>query len=153
MRTTGREKQLIHAMQDFSTYCKTKKIDPAAFQKNDPDQWQILHALFDQVSPESFTQQKLYLINNLRRAYHYDGPLPEITPKKTPAPAVKTTVPKATIKPAGAPKVKISPKGINPAARPAAPGTTAKKPAPKVKITPKVKPAAPPKVIIPKKRK
>ncbi|MEY3416000.1 MAG: hypothetical protein RL060_111, partial [Bacteroidota bacterium] len=56
-------------MNDFEEYCIAKKIDPIKFQAGDAALWQSLNALFDQMHPKSFTQQKLFLLNNLRRAY------------------------------------------------------------------------------------
>ena len=54
---------------DFSTYLKSKKIDEKAWQQSAPDQFQELKAVFDQVHPDSFTAQKLFLINPIRRAH------------------------------------------------------------------------------------
>ena len=58
---------------DFETYLRNKKIDPLTFQKGEPVLWQEFKSLFDQVHPDSFTAQKLFLINPIRRKY----PLPE----------------------------------------------------------------------------
>ena len=54
---------------DFKTYLIKKKIDPEAFANGQPDRYQEFKALFDQVHPDSFTAQKLFLINPIRRAY------------------------------------------------------------------------------------
>ncbi|WP_317038920.1 hypothetical protein [Roseivirga echinicomitans] len=56
-------------IKDFETYLKDKKIDSAAFQKGEPEQWGKFKALYDQMHPNSFTAQKLYLINPIRRAF------------------------------------------------------------------------------------
>ncbi|HAA16518.1 MAG TPA: hypothetical protein DCE41_34340 [Cytophagales bacterium] len=76
-------------MSEFNDYLMGKKIDPDAFLQADAAQYRALEAVFLQVSPESFTQQKLFLINPLRRTH----PLP---PEKMPA---KTATPKKSAKP------------------------------------------------------
>ena len=53
----------------FDAYLTDKKINSGAFQAAQPQQWQQLARVFEQVSPASFTQQKLFLINNIRRQY------------------------------------------------------------------------------------
>ncbi len=54
---------------EFADYLKEKKIDPNKFKVGDPDQYDEFKRIFDQVHPNSFTQQKLFLINNIRRSY------------------------------------------------------------------------------------
>ena len=58
---------------DFETYLRNKKIDPVIFQKEEPAIWHEFKMVFEQVHPDSFTAQKLFLINNIRRKY----PLPK----------------------------------------------------------------------------
>lgn len=53
----------------FEEYLRSKKIDSEAFKKGDARQWNEFKVIFDQVNPASFTFQKLYLINRIRRAY------------------------------------------------------------------------------------
>ena len=53
----------------FEEYLNSKKIDPAKFKKAEEDQFTVLKTLFDQIHPNSFTQQKLFLINKIRRKY------------------------------------------------------------------------------------
>lgn len=53
----------------FEEYCQQKKINASAFKKADPEQFSNLKSLFEQIHPESFTAQKLFLINNIRRTY------------------------------------------------------------------------------------
>ncbi len=53
----------------FEEFLSSKKIDSAAFRAAEPDRWQEWNQLFLQVSPASFTAQKLYLINPTRRKY------------------------------------------------------------------------------------
>lgn len=72
----------------FKDYLEKKKIDPANFAKSEPALFKKLKEYFVQVHPESFTMQKKFLINDLRRKYHYSGPEPE--PQKKPdKPAIK----------------------------------------------------------------
>ncbi|MBX2895046.1 MAG: hypothetical protein KF763_06370 [Cyclobacteriaceae bacterium] len=54
----------------FEEYLIGKKIDGAAFQATEPALWNEWNKLFEQMSPASFTSQKLYLINPIRRKYH-----------------------------------------------------------------------------------
>ncbi len=58
----------IHGM-DFESYLKSKKIDSEAFKQAKPDLWNEWEKLFNQLSPISFTSQKLYLINSIRRNF------------------------------------------------------------------------------------
>ncbi len=52
----------------FEEYLISKKIDPKAFKRNSGDQFESLKTLFEQVHPNSFTAQKLFLINDIRRS-------------------------------------------------------------------------------------
>ena len=54
---------------EFKEYLKDKKIDPEKFKAGDPAQYDEFKRIFDQVHPNSFTQQKLFLINKIRRSY------------------------------------------------------------------------------------
>lgn len=54
---------------NFEEYLISKKIDSFTFRQAEPARWQEWNALFDQMSPTSFTSQKLYLINPVRRKY------------------------------------------------------------------------------------
>lgn len=53
----------------FNDYLVKKKIDPKVFAEGEPDRFKEFKTLFDQVHPDSFTAQKLFLINKTRRAY------------------------------------------------------------------------------------
>jgi hypothetical protein len=53
----------------FETYLAGKKIDSQAFKENEPERWLEFSALFEVVHPESFTVQKKFLINTIRRQY------------------------------------------------------------------------------------
>jgi hypothetical protein len=54
---------------NFEAYLTSKKIDSAAFQKAEPELWVSWQKEFDLLHPNSFTAQKLYLINPVRRKY------------------------------------------------------------------------------------
>ena len=54
----------------FEAYLSEKKIDATAFRENEPERWEDFRNLFGQVHPNSFTAQKKFLINDLRRRYH-----------------------------------------------------------------------------------
>ena len=56
----------------FEEYLKAKKIDPKKMVEKDNDLYENFKNIFEQVSPKSFTQQKLFLINYLRRQYYYE---------------------------------------------------------------------------------
>ncbi len=72
-------------METFEAYLAKKKIDSEAFRKGEPAQWQDFVTLFEQVHPDSFTAQKLFLINAIRRRY----PLTEEPMKKSPVAKVR----------------------------------------------------------------
>ena len=57
----------------FVEYLTSKKIDPKKYKSAEPDQYTEFEGIFDQVNPESFTQQKLFLINNIRRRFKLAG--------------------------------------------------------------------------------
>jgi hypothetical protein len=54
---------------DFETYLTSKKIDSIAFRNAEPELWSEWNSEFDQMHPDSFTMQKLNLINPIRRKY------------------------------------------------------------------------------------
>ncbi|PWK29349.1 hypothetical protein LV89_00189 [Arcicella aurantiaca] len=53
----------------FEQYLEQKNIDSEKFLWENPENFQELKIIFNQVSPESFTAQKKFLINKLRRKY------------------------------------------------------------------------------------
>ncbi|MCV9388007.1 hypothetical protein [Reichenbachiella ulvae] len=53
----------------FEEYLISKKIDSSKFKLGDAQQYSELKAEFEQMNPNSFTQQKLFIINPLRRKY------------------------------------------------------------------------------------
>lgn len=68
---------------NFKEYLIGKKIDPSKFAKAELERFKEFQTLFNQIHPESFTQQKLFLINQIRRKYK----LEESEEIKKPAPA------------------------------------------------------------------
>lgn len=54
---------------DFEDYLRSKKIDSARFKEAEPDLWASWKREFEQMHPNSFTVQKLNLINPVRRKY------------------------------------------------------------------------------------
>ncbi len=53
----------------FEDYLKSKKVDATRFKKSEPALYEEWHSIFEQMHPESFTAQKLFLINPLRRRF------------------------------------------------------------------------------------
>lgn len=107
---------------DFETYLRNKKIDPVVFQEKEPMLWHEFKTVYDQIHPDSFTAQKLFLINRIRRKYPLQEEAAEnkadnavtenmdekIVKPKPKIPAQSSASEKA--KPRVMPKVKISPK-------------------------------------------
>jgi hypothetical protein len=74
----------------WEEYCIKKKIDSEAFRKNEAEKWLELKTIFEQIHPNSFTEQKKFLINDIRRRYHLKEELKkEEGPKKSAGPAIK----------------------------------------------------------------
>ncbi len=61
---------------EFEAYLIDKKIDPEAFRSSEPEKWESFKSLFEIVHPNSFTVQKKFLLNDLRRLYHLKTPEP-----------------------------------------------------------------------------
>jgi len=53
----------------FEEYLISKKINTSAFKNAEPVRWSEWEREFAQIHPNSFTTQKLYLINPIRRKY------------------------------------------------------------------------------------
>lgn len=68
----------IFAGMEWETYLEQKKINAAAYRKGNPEQYEEFEKYFLQLSPNSFTSQKLFLINRIRRQY----PLVQAEPEK-----------------------------------------------------------------------
>jgi hypothetical protein len=97
-------------------YLTSKKIDSAAFQKAEAKLWNDWNIEFEQMHPNSFTVQKLNLINPIRRKYPLKSapekvvgktdtqaqtPTPDPAESKpiTPATSPKPAVPRPVFKP------------------------------------------------------
>ena len=64
----------------FEEYLASKRIDSQRFREAEPDVWATWKVEFEQMHPNSFTVQKLNLINPIRRKYQLAFPA---EPKKT----------------------------------------------------------------------
>lgn len=53
----------------WEEYCIKKKINSELFRQAEPQRWAELKNIFEQVHPNSFTEQKKFIINDLRRLY------------------------------------------------------------------------------------
>ena len=54
----------------FEEYLTQKKINANQFRTNEPARYAEWEAEFSQMHPESFTAQKKFLINDIRRKYN-----------------------------------------------------------------------------------
>jgi hypothetical protein len=100
-------------METFETYCQSKKIDPVAFKVKESLLFETLAQRFNLMHPSSFTAQKLFLINQLRRKYLFVATETE-TPqeqKSVPSENKELEIPHVVAKPKiGMPKMAIIPK-------------------------------------------
>jgi hypothetical protein len=53
----------------FEEYLSQKNINHETFLWSEPEEYILLKSLFSQMHPNSFTEQKKFLINKLRRKY------------------------------------------------------------------------------------
>jgi len=60
---------------EFEEFLKQKKIDASAFKAADQTRFSEWENLFPDMHPESFTAQKKFLINEIRRRYHLNEDL------------------------------------------------------------------------------
>jgi len=81
---------------DWEEYCVSKKIDSEAFRQGEAEHWAELKSIFEQVHPNSFTEQKKFLINDIRRKYHLKAEAKKEEIKK-PAQAAIRIPPKKTV--------------------------------------------------------
>lgn len=81
----------------FKEYLNSKKIDAKGFALAESSRFMELKGIFDQVHPESFTAQKMFLINKIRRKYPI-ADIDIIEPKQE-VPRAKLMKPKFTISP------------------------------------------------------
>ncbi len=73
----------------FDEYLREKKINPEKFKAGEPDLYNDFLKIFEQVHPNSFTQQKLFLINKIRRSYQLKE---QTETKKSAAKAMKPKI-------------------------------------------------------------
>jgi hypothetical protein len=89
-------------------YLISKKIDSSAFLKAEPELWKEWSFEFEQMHPNSFTVQKLNLINPIRRKYPLSQiPEKELPPSETVASTPASPLPPRPIIPAANPKPSI----------------------------------------------
>ncbi|MEO9475133.1 MAG: hypothetical protein ABJG41_06350 [Cyclobacteriaceae bacterium] len=72
-------------MTEFQTYLADKKIDAEKFKKNEPEVYAEYETQFMQLHPNSFTAQKLFVINKIRRNYTLEEKPETETATKKPA--------------------------------------------------------------------
>ena len=88
---------------EFTEYLNSKKIDAVAFKKADSRLYSEWERIFKILHPKSFTAQKLYLINDIRRKYTLqasnDVKGQQSDVKKVNKPKVKPVRPKSAGKP------------------------------------------------------
>jgi hypothetical protein len=89
----------------FEEYLISKKIDQEAFVKSEPALYHDWKTEFEQIHPNSFTVQKLNLINPIRRKYQLK--IEEKTPASQPE---ITATPSTTAAKPGKPIIKPKPK-------------------------------------------
>ena len=56
----------------FESYLLIKKINSEAFKAAEEERWNEWKYIFGQMYPDSFTAQKLFLINSIRKKYPTD---------------------------------------------------------------------------------
>ena len=54
---------------EFDEYLTQKKIDASQFQRLDSERYAAWKREFEQMSPASFTVQKKFLLNDVRKQY------------------------------------------------------------------------------------
>jgi hypothetical protein len=75
-------------MMSFEEYLTSKNIDSAAFKAAEPEVWQQWATLFEQIHPNSFTEQKKFLLNTTRRRFLLNTPAPNaVVPAESIEPA------------------------------------------------------------------
>lgn len=77
---------------EFTEFLSSKKIDPAAVAAAEPALFAEWAALYEAMSTASFVQQKLFLINGLRRRFPLSTPTTAAPKKGMPKP--KVNIPK-----------------------------------------------------------
>lgn len=82
----------------FEEYLISKKIDGESFQKMEPALFASWNHEFAHLHPNSFTSQKLYLINPLRRKYPLKTIPVVVAEKKAQTATVDETAPVTPVK-------------------------------------------------------
>lgn len=77
----------MEAEPTFENFLHMKKIDSEAFKKAEPEVWQEWKRHFEEMNPNSFTVQKLNLINPVRRKYPLTIQETTVASPRTDAPA------------------------------------------------------------------
>jgi len=107
---------------NFEAYLSSKKIDSSAFRNAEPAVWKSWNDVFAQMHPNSFTLQKLNLINVVRRKYLLKEQTPIIPTEKMATAEISpvlTAAPVATPAPgAPSPTAATTPKPARPVMRP-----------------------------------
>lgn len=85
---------------NFAEYLASKKIDETLFQERENALWVTWKDEFDTMHPNSFTAQKLYLINPIRRKYPLKIEVVNPAGSMSSNPAPETTVASKSVKPA-----------------------------------------------------
>lgn len=93
----------------FEAYLASKKIDPAAFRSGEPEMWESWKKEFEAMHPNSFTVQKLNLINPVRRKYHL-GQVPVVESSEPGDQATAPQVPSQPLAKTAKPLMKPRPK-------------------------------------------
>lgn len=60
---------MVASLMEFDDYLTSKKIDSTQFRLREPQLYVEWKSLFEQVHPDSFTTQKKFLLNNVRRKH------------------------------------------------------------------------------------
>jgi hypothetical protein len=90
---------------NFEEYLHTKKIDARAFSQTEAELFNVWKNEFEQMHPNSFTVQKLNLINPIRRKYQLREVIPTTVEKGVGPEAPASASPKP-----GKPIIKPKPK-------------------------------------------
>ena len=87
----------LSAMEEltFKEYLHKKKIDAIAFAKARSEEYAALKKEFDQLHPDSFTAQKLFIINPIRREFPFKADA-EVKKQKKLQPRPKIIRPKTS---------------------------------------------------------
>lgn len=84
---------------EFEEYCRLKKIDSKSFEQAEPRIYADMKSMFSTTHIESFTIQKKFIINNLRRRFKPFIEVVTETAKPTSEPVAKKVVIPGVAKP------------------------------------------------------